>query len=73
MEKGEPKHLVYFINKTVEDAYEIYIREEEDKIPEFNIENDLSKIQDEENENGESYKAKYKKIAKEFLKIINNK
>ena len=73
MEEGEPKHLVDFINKTVEDAYEIYIREEADKIPEFNIENDLSKIQDEKNEKGESYKAKYKIIAKEFLKIINNK
>ena len=73
MEEGEPKHLVDFINKTVEEAYEIYIREEEDKIPEFNFENDLSKIQDEKNEKGESYKAKYKNIAKEFLKIINNK
>jgi hypothetical protein len=73
IEEGEPKHLVDFINKTVEDAYEIYIREEEDKIPEFNFENDLNKIQDEKNEKGESYKAKYKNIAKEFLKIINNK
>jgi len=73
MEEGEPKHLVDFINKTVEEAYEIYIREEEDKIPEFNFENDLNKIQDEKNEKGESYKAKYKNIAKEFLKIINNK
>ena len=73
MEEGEPKHLVDFINKIVEEAYEIYIREEEDKIPEFNFENDLSKIQEEKNEKGESYKAKYKNIAKEFLKIINNK
>jgi len=72
IEEGEPKHLVDFINKTVEDVYEIYIREEEDKIPEFNFENDLNKIQDEKNEKGESYKAKYKNIAKEFLKIINN-
>ena len=72
IEEGEPKHLVDFINKTVEDAYEIYIREEEDKIPEFNFENDLNKIQDEKNGKGESYKAKYKNIAKEFLKIINN-
>ena len=72
IEEGEPKHLVDFINKTVGDAYEIYIRDEEDKIPEFNFENDLNKIQDEKNEKGESYKAKYKNIAKEFLKIINN-
>jgi len=72
IEEGEPKHLVDFINKTVEDAYEIYIREEEDKIPEFNFENDLNKIRDEKNGKGESYKAKYKNIAKEFLKIINN-
>ena len=72
IEEGEPKHLVDFINKTVGDAYEIYIREEEDKIPEFNFENDLNKIQDEKNGKGESYKEKYKNIAKEFLKIINN-
>ena len=72
IEEGEPKHLVDFINKTVEDVYEIYIREEEDKIPEFNFENDLNKIQDEKNGKGESYKEKYKNIAKEFLKIINN-
>ena len=72
IEEGEPKHLVDFINKTVEDAYEIYIREEEDKIPDFNFENDLNTIQDEINEKGESYKEKYKNIAKEFLKIINS-
>ena len=72
IEEGEPKHLVDFINKTVGDAYEIYIREEEDKIPEFNFENDLNTIQDEINEKGESYKEKYKNIAKEFLKIINS-
>ena len=73
MEEGEPKNLVDFINKTVEDAYSIYIREGEDKIPEFNFENDLNEIKDEKNEKGESYKEKYKNIAKEFIKLINNK
>ena len=73
IEEGEPKNLVDFINKTVEEAYEIYIREGEDKIPEFNFENDLKKIKDEKNEKGESYKEKYKIIAKEFIKKINEK
>ena len=60
IEEGEPKNLVDFISKTMEDTYEIYIREGEDKIQEFNFENDLCKIKDEINGKGESYKEKYK-------------
>ena len=73
IEEGEPKNLVDFISKTMEDTYEIYIREGENKIQEFNFENDLCKIKDEINGKGESYKEKYKNIAKDLLKIINNK
>ena len=58
MEKDEQKGLIDFLNKTIEEAYDVYIREDESKFPEFNLEKDLAKIED-ENENGVSYKKKY--------------
>ena len=41
---GEPKNLIEFLDKTIEDVYKIYISEEKDKIPEFNLENDLTSL-----------------------------
>ena len=72
MEKDEPKDLIDFLNKTIEEAYNDYIREDESKFPEFNLENDLAKIED-ENENGESYKEKFRNHAKKFISSIKEK
>ena len=57
---GEPKNLIEFLDKTIEDVYRIYISEEKDKIPEFNLENDLTSI---DKEKGENYEIKYKDYA----------
>jgi hypothetical protein len=71
LEKGEPKELVNFLNLTVEDAYEIFRREGEDKIPEFNFKNVLDNIKSgETNAKGEDYKEKFRTISKSFLEII---
>ena len=40
---GEPKNLIEFLGKTIEDVYKLYISEEKDKIQEFNLENYLLK------------------------------
>ena len=65
---GEPKNLIEFLDKTIEDVYKIYISEEKDKIPEFNLENDLTSI---EKEKGENYKIKYKDYALDLISILN--
>ena len=65
---GEPKNLIEFLDKTIEDIYRIYINEEKDKIPEFNLENDLTAIKEEK---GENYKIKYKEYALDLISIIN--
>lgn len=49
----------------------IYIGLNGDKIPEFNLENDLEKINDEISEKGESYKYKYREYALELISILN--
>ena len=73
MVKGEPKELVDFLNLTVQDAYSIYIREGEDKIPEFNYQNFVNKNEkDEINGKGEHYKDKFRNNAKLFLENIKN-
>lgn len=68
---GEYKKLIKFLNQTVEDVYNIYIGLNGDKIPEFNLENDLEKINDEISEKGESYKYKYREYALELISILN--
>ena len=68
---GEPKNLIEFLDKTIEDVYRIYISEEKDKIPEFNLENDLMSIEEDINEKGENYKIKYKKYALDLISILN--
>ena len=68
---GEPKNLIEFLEKTIEDVYKIYISAEKDKIPEFNLENDLSSIEEDLNEKGENYKIKYKEYALDLISILN--
>ena len=68
---GEPKNLIEFLDKTIEDVYRIYISEEKDKIPEFNLENDLTLIEEDINEKGENYKIKYKEYALDLISILN--
>jgi hypothetical protein len=68
---GEPKNLIEFLDKTIEDVYKIYISEEKDKIPEFNLKNDLSSIEEDMNEKGENYKIKYKEYALDLISILN--
>lgn len=72
MEKGKPEYLIDFLNKTIEDVYEIYIRQNENKILEFNFQNDLAEIEDEKKE-GVSYKNKYEMYAKNFIRNIKEK
>ena len=68
---GEPKNLIEFVEKTIEDVYKIYISAEKDKIPEFNLENDLISIEEDLNEKGENYKIKYKEYALDLISILN--
>ena len=68
---GEPKNLIEFLDKTIEDVYRIYISKEKDKIPEFNLENDLTLIEEDINEKGENYKIKYKEYALDLISILN--
>jgi len=68
---GEPKNLIEFLDKTIEDVYKIYISVEKDKIPEFNLENDLTSIEEDLNEKGENYKIKYKEYALDLISILN--
>ena len=68
---GEPKNLIEFLDKTIEDVYKIYISDEKDKIPEFNLENDLGSIKEDMNEKGENYKIKYKQYALDLISILN--
>ena len=73
MEKEEPRELFDFLNLSVQDAYSIYIREGEDKIPEFNYQNFVNKNEkDEINGKGEHYKDKFRNNAKLFLENIKN-
>ena len=73
MEKEEPRELFDFLNLSVQDAYSIYIREGEDKIPEFNYQNFVNKNEkDEIDGKGERYKDKFRNNAKLFLENIKN-
>ena len=71
LNKGEPKNLIEFLGKTIEDVYKLYISEGKDKIPEFNLENDLIKIEEDKNKKGVNYKMKYKENALDLISILN--
>ena len=62
-EEDKEKDIIELMNKTLEEVYKIYIS---NKIPEFNLYNDLNEIKEKENE-GNAYIDKFKKIALELI------
>ena len=69
MKENEQSEIIKFLNKTVKDAYEIYIGKNS-LIDDFNIKEDLKKI---EKKNGKEYSEKYKNIAMELILKIKKK
>jgi hypothetical protein len=69
MKENELSEIIKFLNKTVKDAYEIYI-DKNSLIDDFNIKEDLKKI---EKKNGKEYAEKYKNIAMELILKIKKK
>ena len=69
IKENEQLEIIKLLNKTVKDAYEIYIGKSE-IINDFNINNDLKKI---ETKNGKEYTKMYKDIALELLYLIKKK
>jgi hypothetical protein len=63
--KNEAKEVIDIMNKTVKEMYEKYISNE---IPDFNLKNDLIKI---EEKNGIDYKNLFEAKAEKFIYIIN--
>ena len=67
IQKNEPKKIIDLLNKTIKEAYEIYIN---DEIPEFSLYNDLKEI---EKNNGiddaNIFKARAKKLMENPKKI----
>lgn len=61
--------VIDILNTIVRDMYEKYIKNE---IDEFNLENDIAKIEDEE-KNGIKYKDLFKETAKNLIDILNRK
>ena len=69
IKENEQPEIIKFLNKSVKDAYEIYIGKSE-SIHDFNIKNDLIKI---EGKNGREYAAIYKDIAFDLILKIKKK
>ena len=69
MKENELSEIIKFLNKTVKDAYEIYIGKNS-LIDDFNIKDDLKKI---EKKNGKEYAELYKNIAMELILKIKKK
>ena len=69
MKENEQLEIIKFLNKTVIDAYEIYIGKN-NLIDDFNIKDDLKKI---EKKNGKEYAEIYKNIAMELISKIKKK
>ena len=69
MKENELSEIIKFLNKTVIDAYEIYIGKN-NLIEDFNINDDLKKI---EKKNGKEYAEIYKNIALELISKIKKK
>jgi hypothetical protein len=69
MKKNKAKEVINLLNKTLEEMYEIYISENDNiKIPEYHLENDLIQI---EIKNGKEYAQEYKKKAMNLVQIIS--
>ena len=62
-EEDKEKDIIKLMNETLEEVFKIYIS---NKIPEFNLYNDLNEIKEKENE-GNAYIDKFKKIALELI------
>ena len=69
IKNNEAKDIINILNKSVKDMYEIYI-DENKKIEEFHINNDLIKI---EKRNGKEYVKEYKRIAINLINILNKR
>ena len=69
IKNNEPKDIINIFNKSVKDMYEIYI-DENKKIEEFNLDNDLIKIGI---RNGKDYAKEYKKKALNLINILNKR
>ena len=69
MKKNKAKEVINLLNKTLKEMYEIYISENDNiKIPEYHLENDLIQI---EIKNGKEYAQEYKKKAMNLVQIIS--
>lgn len=71
IEKNKAKDVINLLNKRLEEMYEIYITNDNNKkIGGYHLENDLEQIK---LKNGEDYAKMYKETAINLLDIINNK
>ena len=70
IQKNEPKKIIDLLNKTIKEAYEIYIN---NKIPEFSLYNDLKEIEKEKGiEDANIFQSKALKLMEKSKKIENN-
>ena len=69
IKNNEAKDIIDILNKSVKDMYEIYI-DENKKIEEFHLDNDLIQI---EKRNGKEYAKEYKKKALNLINILNKR
>ena len=70
IQKNEPKEIIDLLNKTIKEAYEIYIN---NKIPEFSLYNDLKEIEKEKGiEDANIFQSKALKLMEKSKKIENN-
>ena len=70
IQKSEPKKIIDLLNKTIKEAYEIYIN---NKIPEFILYNDLKEIEKEKGiEDANIFQSKALKLMEKSKKIENN-
>ena len=71
IEKNKAKDVINLLNKRLEEMYEIYITNDNNKkIGGYHLENDLEQIK---LKNGEDYAKMYRTTAMNLLDIINNK
>ena len=74
MEENKASEIINFLKLTVKEAYDIYIKENEEKIEGFNYLNNLPKKQENESEEEfQEYIELYKKKAKGFIEILITK
>ena len=70
IQKNEPKEIIDLLNKTMKEAYEMYIN---NKIPEFSLYNDFKEIEKEKGiEDANIFQSKALKLMEKSKKIENN-